>query len=234
MLVVATVVLAPLAYLTARRNPTSRAIEWMARTWARSVLASTRLSYQVEGRDHFDPQGAYIIVSNHISNLDPMLHFVAVPLPVRFLAKKELFEIPVFGPALRAIGIVRTDRQAGPGGHSTINRQVDQAIAAGRSLVIYAEGTRSRDGRLQKFKKGAFFLAIRAGVPVVPCVIHGTREAWQPGDWRLRGGHARVRFFEPIPTSELHAGDAARLRHQVQEIVADGYRSLQQLSRTPP
>lgn len=225
-LVLITLVLAPSAVVVASIRPTSPIIEGIARLWAGTILWAARVSYQVDGVEHFAPAASYVVVSNHISNLDPMLHFLAVPLPVRFLAKKELFRIPIFGSALRAIGIVETDRQAGAGAHSAINRQVEEVVSRGHSLVIYAEGTRSRDGRMRRFKKGAFYLAIRAGVPVVPCAVDGTQEAWRPGDWILRGGHARVVFYEPIPTAELSPADANRLRDQVEETVRAGHQAL--------
>lgn len=225
-LVAVTLVLAPAAYLVARRNQTSPLLEPIIGLWARSLLRAAGVSYRVEGAHHLRPGQSYVVVSNHISNLDPMLHLAGTPVPVRFLAKKELFRIPVFGPALRAVGVVETDRAGGPSSHSAINRQVQEVVELGRSLIIYAEGTRSRDGLLRPFKKGAFMVAIRAKMPVVPCVICGTHEAWRPGDWRLRGGDARMVFFEPIPTDQMTTAQADRLRDQVHEIVAKGYQSL--------
>ncbi|MGH9054010.1 MAG: lysophospholipid acyltransferase family protein [Acidimicrobiia bacterium] len=228
-----TLVLAPLAYLVARRNPTSPLLEPIIGLWARSLLRAAGLSYQVEGAHHLQPGRSYVVVANHLSNLDPMLHLAGTPGPVRFLAKKELFRIPVFGPAIRAVGVVETDRAGGPSAHSIINRQVQEVVGLGRSLVIYAEGTRSRDGLLRPFKKGAFMVAIRAQLPVVPCAIRGTHEAWRPGDWRLRGGEARMVFFEPIPTDQMTTADGNRLRDQVHEIVAKGYGSLVESPPSP-
>jgi 1-acyl-sn-glycerol-3-phosphate acyltransferase len=225
-LVAVTLVLAPLAYLVARRNPTSPLLEPIIDLWARSLLRAAGLNYRVEGAHYLQRGRSYVVVSNHISNLDPMLHLAGTPVPVRFLAKKELFRIPLFGAALRAVGVVEIDRAAGPSAHSTINRQVQEVVERGRSLVIYAEGTRSRNGLLRPFKKGAFMVAIRAKMPVVPCAIRGTYEAWRPGDWRLRGGEARMVFFEPISTDQMTTAHAERLRHQVHEIVAKGYQSL--------
>jgi 1-acyl-sn-glycerol-3-phosphate acyltransferase len=225
-LLAVTLVLAPTAYLVARRNPTSPLLESIIGLWARSILRAAGLSYRVEGAHHLQPGRSYVVVSNHVSNLDPMLHLAGTPVPVRFLAKKELFRIPLFGAALRAVGVVETDRTAGHSAHANINRQVREVVELGRSLVIYAEGTRSRDGSLRPFKKGAFMVAIRAKLPVVPCAIRGTYEAWRPGDWRLRGGQARMAFFDPIPTDQMTTAHADGLRQQVHEIVAKGYQSL--------
>lgn len=226
-LAVVTLVLASLAWLVALRNPASPVIEWIARRWAGSFLRVAGLTFEVEGRQHFQPGQSYVVVSNHLSNLDPMLHFLAVPVPVRFLAKKEIYRIPIFGSAIRAIGVVETDRRGGRAAHAAINERVEEVlIAYGRSLVIYPEGTRSRTGELQPFKKGAFHLAVRFGMPVVPCVIHGTRQAWPPGSKLIRGGHARVRFFPPISTEGRSLAEVEEVRDQARRVIEDAYREL--------
>src|SRR4030065_544341 len=100
--------------------------------------------------------------------LDAPYHLGTMPVGVRFLAKKELYKIPLFGSTLRAVGMVETDRQAGAAAHEDINRQVARVITMGRSLLIYPEGTRSRDAELHDFKKGPFRIAIENGMPVLP------------------------------------------------------------------
>ncbi len=110
-----------------------------------------------------------------------MACLLAVPLPIRFLAKKELFRVPVLAQGMRMVGIIEVDREARGAVHSEVNRQSRELIEKGRSLIIYAEGTRPRNGVMKPFKKGAFTMAISSGLPVLPLSIHGSYEAWPPG-----------------------------------------------------
>src|SRR3990170_1362266 len=136
---------------------------------------------------------------------------VRLPVSVRFLAKKELFGVPVLGGAMRAIHIVETDRSAGPMAHRDINEQVTRVVAEGLSLVIYPEGTRSKDAEMMPFKKGAFRIAIDNGMPMVPVTITGSETVWEPGGKRIFGGDVRLVIHEPIPTAGLDAEDIDEL-----------------------
>jgi 1-acyl-sn-glycerol-3-phosphate acyltransferase len=149
-----------------------------------------------------------------------------MPVGVRFLAKKELFRIPIFGPAMRSVGMVETDRQAGPGGHRKINERVAHVVAIGRSLVIYPEGTRSRNAELHAFKKGAFRIAVENGMPVVPVAISGTERAMRPGERLVRGGHVTMVFHEPIPTADLGPADIDGVREQAHRTIAETYQRI--------
>ena len=115
---------------------------------------------------------AYVVVSNHQSNLDPMVHLQALPLSLRVLAKREMFQILLLGPAMRTAGMIEVDRD------SPDFRRIDQAaarsLAAGHSLLVYPEGTTSPDGTIGDFKDGAFIIAVTSQVPIVPVTIHGT------------------------------------------------------------
>jgi len=162
-----------------------------------------------------------MIVSNHLSGFDVAMHISRLPVSVRFLAKKELFRIPVLGPAMHAVGMVETDRQAGPAAHRAINEQVARVMDLRPSLIIYPEGTRSRDGELHAFKKGAFRIAIDNSLPVVPVAVWGTREAWPPGSKLVRGGPATMVAHPPIPTAGLGPGDIEPLRDRAHATIAE-------------
>jgi 1-acyl-sn-glycerol-3-phosphate acyltransferase len=142
-----------------------------------------------------------------------------VPLPIRFLAKKELFRVPVLAQGMRLVGIIEVDREARGAIHSEVNRQSRDLIEKGRSLIIYAEGTRPRNGVMKPFKKGAFTMAIRAGLPVLPLSIHGSYEAWPPAKPIVRGGLIRVVIDKPVETDGLTSADTGDLRDQVREII---------------
>lgn len=216
---VATLGASLIALVLARIDPTSPRIDRLIRWWSRTWLRAAGCSLTVEGGENIDPRRSYVVVANHISNLDVMVCFVAVPLPIRFLAKKELFEIPLFASAMRAVGIVEVDRDSPRPVHAQINAHAEDLVTAGRSLIVYPEGTRSRAGSLAPFKKGAFTIAIATGLPVLPVTIHGTREAWPPGSPWVRGGSLRAVIDPPIETDGLTTHDAGAVRDEVHRTI---------------
>lgn len=201
-------------------NPDSPAIEGVIHWWSRMWLKASGTTLTVEGREHVDPEQSYVFVANHLSTLDIMVCFLAVQVPIRYLAKKELFRIPLFAQAMRAVGIIEVDREARGAIHTSVNTQARNLIAHNRSLIIYAEGTRPRDGVMKPFKKGAFTMAIASQLPVVPLSIHGTYQAAVPGKPWFRGGPVTAIIDPPIPTAGLTQADADELRNRVREIIA--------------
>lgn len=200
-------------------NPTSPKLESVIQWWSRVWLSASGTQLTVEGSDHIDPDQSYVVVANHLSTLDIMVCFLAVPLPIRYLAKKELFRIPLMAQAMRAVGIIEVDRQARGAIHSSVNRQAKQLIEHKRSLIIYAEGTRPRDGVMKPFKKGAFTMAVASQMPVLPLSIHGTYEAAVPGKPWFRGGPVTAIIDAPIPTEGMTQANADELRDRVREII---------------
>jgi 1-acyl-sn-glycerol-3-phosphate acyltransferase len=201
-------------------NPTSPVIDRVASWWSRTWLAASGTKLSVEGQENVDSDRSYIVVANHLSTLDIMVCFIAVPLPIRYLAKKELFRIPLFAQAMRSMGIIEVDRGARSSIHSSVNRQAKDLIAHKRSLIIYPEGTRPRDGVMKPFKKGAFTIAIASQLPILPVSIHGTYEAAAPGKPWFRGGPVTAIIDPAIPTAGMTQADADALRDQVREIIA--------------
>jgi len=201
-------------------NPTSPKLESVIHWWSRVWLKASGTTLTVEGGENIDHEQSYVVVANHLSTLDIMVCFLAVPLPIRYLAKKELFRIPLLAQAMRAVGIIEVDRKARGAIHSSVNRQAKELIEHRRSLIIYAEGTRPRDGVMKGFKKGAFTMAISSQMPVLPVSIHGTYEAAVPGKPWFRGGPVTAIVDAPIPTDGLTQADADALRDRVREIIA--------------
>ena len=200
-------------------RPESRQVHWVLRFWAKLFLLVTWTRVTVEGGDRIDPNGSYIFVGNHSSNLDIPVIMGKLPVPIRFLAKKEIFKVPVLGGAMRAIHMIETDRGLGPTVHRAINKRVTAAVAAGLSLMIFPEGTRSENGKLLPFKKGAFRIAVGNTMPIVPVTIVGTREAWRPHAKLIFGGRARLIIHDPIPTDALTAADLNYLRDRTRDII---------------
>lgn len=193
-------------------RPTSPRIDQIARVWSRAWLATAGVDLTITGADDVDQSRSYVVVANHASNFDIMACFLAVPLPIRYLAKKELFRVPLLARAMRAIGIVEVDRASRGLIHDQINSQANALVSSGRSVIIYPEGTRVKQGGLGAFKKGAFTMAVSAGLPVLPVTIHGSRATWEPGSFWIRGGPISVTVAPPIETEGMTQADTGALR----------------------
>lgn len=214
----ATLLIGSSVIVMAHLNPTSPRIESLARAWSRWWLVAGGVKLEIRGQENVNPNQSYVIVANHRSDFDIMACFLALPVPIRYLAKQELFRVPILASAMRSIGIIEVDRDAHASIHEQINRQAKQLTAAGRSLMIYPEGTRTRDGSMGQFKKGAFTMAVSAGLPILPVTIHGSRDAWPPLKL-VRGGPITVVIDEPIETVEMQRQDIEGLRNRVRDLI---------------
>lgn len=222
----ATMVGAVSVLLIATFDDTSPLIDRVVRWWARTWMTASGTDLEVRGQEHIDPGASYVVVANHLSTLDIMACFLAVPIPIRFLAKKELFRIPILAQGMRAMGIVEIDRDARSATHASVNRQADQLIEKNRSLIIYPEGTRPRDGMMRPFKKGAFTMAIATGLPVLPVSIQGSYQAARPGTPWFHGGEIGVVIDPAIPTDGLTRADAGELRDRAYEVISSRVREM--------
>jgi 1-acyl-sn-glycerol-3-phosphate acyltransferase len=213
----ATFAIAAMLWVYSLFRPASPVLDALTRLWGRTCLRLAGVTLNVEGLEHVDKATSYVVVSNHVSGFDIMAHFAALPISIRFLAKTELFKIPIFGQAMRSIGIVEVDRDGGPSIHDHINTSATDAVAKGRSLIIYPEGTRPRDGNLQQFKKGAFTIATSMDLPILPTAITGSYEVWPADSKIIRPGTITVTVLPAIPTDELGPTEVEALRTQVHE-----------------
>lgn len=175
-------------------------VHLIARLWARSILAAGLIPVSVAGLEKITPGAAYVYMSNHQSNFDIPVLLACLPVQFRWLAKAELFRIPIFGRAMRGAGYISIDRSDRPSAFESIDRAA-RAIRSGVSVMIFPEGTRSRDGRLQPFKKGGFVLAVDSGVPIVPLVIRGTHDIMPKGRRMIRPRPVELIVCAPIATS---------------------------------
>lgn len=229
-LVVITLVLGLAALILARVRPRSRKVDRVIWWWAKAFLFVTGTRVEATGLELIDPRASYVFTPNHISNIDVPVMLGTLPVSGRYLAKKELYKVPILGPAMRAVLMIETDRDAGPGAHREINQQVDKVVAARLSLIIHPEGTRSRDAELRPFKKGAFRIAIDNGLPVVPVTICGADRVWRPGGMVIYGGTVRLVIHQPIPTTGMTAPDIGDLRDRVRMVVEEEYEELRLMS----
>ena len=211
---VAALVIVPLGLI---RGPESA---WFVPVvWSRLLLWLAGSKVSVSGAENLPLDGPAVIVSNHSSHLDGPALALAFPRPIVFVAKKELARIPVFGQALRGIGSVIVDRGRSEKARRQMKKALDQ-IRAGSWVVIFAEGTRSRDGRLRAFKKGGFHLAIDAQVPIVPVAIRGAFAVLPKGAIHVRRpGTVEVVVGEPISVAGLTKKDLPELLERTHDTV---------------
>ncbi|HXJ17327.1 MAG TPA: lysophospholipid acyltransferase family protein [Candidatus Polarisedimenticolia bacterium] len=178
-------------------------------------LAGMRV--RIEGVENIPP-GACVFAANHVSNVDPLALVVALPRRVSILVKRELFRIPVFSAAMRLAQFVPVDRSRKEG--AAIVDAAVRYLQQGVSFVVFAEGTRSPDGRLRPFKRGAFTMAIEARVPVVPVSIVGTQRIMTKGEWALHPGEVTVSFGSAVDAAEYTIERRAELIARVESLVA--------------
>lgn len=150
-----------------------RVFHALARGWARSTLKICGVKVHVRGLEKVDMKRNYVYVSNHASMFDIPAIIASIPDQIRIVFKKELHWIPIFGWGLKYGSYISIDRSHGPAAMKSLEEAVEK-IRTGASVLLYAEGTRTLDGKLQTFKRGAFNLAVKAGVPVVPLTVNGS------------------------------------------------------------
>lgn len=187
-----------------------------ARFWSVWLLRVARIRLVVHGLDQVPTEGPVIYMGNHQGNFDINVLSLAIPRLFSWVAKEELFRIPLFGAAMKRAGYIPLDRSDGRKALKSM-KQAAERIAGGASVVIFPEGTRTKDGSLLPFKRGAFLLAAKAGVPIVPFTINGSREVNPPNRLELYPGTISVSFAEPIPSAGL---PEAQLMTQVREAIA--------------
>ncbi|CAN5610020.1 lysophospholipid acyltransferase family protein [soil metagenome] len=195
------------------------------RWWAKTLLWVAGVTVRVTGRQWIGAESPRIFVGNHVSWFDVLAAAAVLPRG-KYVAKAELFRVPVFGQAIRWIGMIEIDRENRKAAFGSLDRAAAK-IRAGNPVVMFAEGTRGGEYALRPFKKGPFVLAITAGVPVVPMVIHGTIERMRRGSWQIRPGIIEVTFLEPIPTAGLtyeERGDLVELvRSRMAAVLREKY-----------
>lgn len=190
---------------------------WTSMKFVRVALRIAGIRFQVDGTENI-PAQACVFACNHASNADPPVLVLAIPRRLTILIKRELFRIPILSVGMRQAGFMTVDRRAKEG--SVNLDEVAGHLRDGLSLLIFPEGTRSADGRLRRFKRGAALMAIHAKAPIVPVAIAGTPQIMPKGDWRLHPGEVTVRFCPAIDTSRYTIDQRAELMERVEASVA--------------
>ncbi len=186
------------------------------RAWAWTLLATTGVRYRSHGLDNVPEAEPYVVISNHCSHLDGPTIALALPHPVYFVIKKELTKIPLWGLATQKLGFIAVNRSDSAQARAEMARAVE-TIRDGRRVLVFAEGTRSPDGQLQRFKKGGFHLAIDAQVPILPVTVNGSHALFPKSGTSVRPGTLDVVVGRAIPTSGLGKEDVEELMAATRE-----------------
>ncbi len=195
---------------------------WCGRTWTKFALFVCRIKLKINGLEKVDPYGNYILVSNHASGFDIPVLMSTFP-HVRIMFKKELSYIPFWGQALRWGHHIMVDRGKGSEAMKSLDRAAND-VRSGGQVLLFAEGTRTRDGKMQPFKRGAFALAAKSGVPIVPVTVNGSYKILPKGSFDIRPAQITVVIESPIDTSAVKTReDEVAMMGQVRSIIAGNY-----------
>ena len=209
-----------IAIIVAFFSRTGNPVHIIARIWSKSILFVSGIAVDVKGLANIDPDKSYIYMANHRSNFDIPVLLSCLPIQFRWLAKAELFNIPIFGRAMSGAGYVKIDRS----NRESAFRSIDEVAAKmknGVSVMIFPEGTRSQDGSVKPFKKGGFVMAVDTGAPIVPIILRGTRSIMTKGSWRIHPDKVALSIEKPIDTSEFTRDTKEDLIKKVRGVICD-------------
>jgi 1-acyl-sn-glycerol-3-phosphate acyltransferase len=215
--VVITLIIAPASAFFSVLKKDGAFVHFLGRIWAKTILLVGGVKVQVLGLRHLDPSETYVFMANHQSMFDILVLFSHLPVQFRWLAKKELFSIPVMGYAMGKVGHIPIDRSDRRSAHESLVNAA-QKIAEGTPVIIFPEGSRSRDGELMPFKPGGFHLAVRAGRPIMPVVISGTSEVMKKGTLRIFPAHVTIQLHAPVDVRS-YGKDKKALMHRIYTVM---------------
>ena len=189
----------------------------VGRIWAKCILALSNIRVTVKGISNLKPGRSYIYMANHMSNFDIPVLQAYLPVQFRWLAKAELYKIPVFGYAMKRAGYISIDRSDRKSAIESLNKAVN-IIRDGVSVVIFPEGTRSSTHNIQPFKKGGFFLAVDSGVPIIPIIIRGTERIMPKKQLLIKPGNVTLEIAKPINSSDYTRKTKDDLMDKIRDI----------------
>lgn len=215
MVVLATIFYGSVSLAVSFFDPDGRRQNGVARAWARALLWTGGVKVRVEGIERISPDAGYVIASNHASYMDTPVVLANIPVQFRFLAKRGLFKIPFLGTHLARAGHIPVPREDPRASVKTMALAAQIIRERGISMLIFPEGGRSRHGELRPFKEGAAYIGIKAGVPIVPVALIGTRAVLPFGSGRIRPGEVTLKVGEPIDTTKLTLRDRGKVTEEI-------------------
>lgn len=220
LIILSTIIFGSVSLVASLFDPSGSRQVRIARYWSQSLLILAGVRVKIEGLENISPDASYVFSANHLSFMDTPVVLANIPVQFRFLAKKGLFKIPFLGYHLGRAGHIPVPRDDPRGAVRTMLRAADLIRERGISIFIFSEGGRSEDGELKSFKEGTAYIAIRAGVPVIPVALEGTHAVLPMHSLNIRPGTIRLWIGEPIATRDLTMRDRERLTAQVRNGVA--------------
>ena len=227
------IVIIPSLIIAAPFSRTARCLFYFGKTWSWLILKTNGVKLQIEGLEHILREKSYIFISNHTSNLDPPVVALSVGHIVRFVTKSSLRKVPLFGTACRLARMIFIDRTDGTEAITTLN-SVTEDLKRGVSACFFAEGTRSSDGKLGRFKKGGVVLAIKAGIPIVPVTIVDSWKLMARKSVGIRSGTLRVIIGKPIEVLGCTMDDRDSLTERVRAVVEENLVRLGSIDKRRP
>lgn len=203
-------------------NDGGRTAHKVIQLWGESILFVSGIRVKVRGISHIDPDSPCVYMSNHQSNFDIPVLLSCLKVQFRWLAKTELFRIPLFGYAMKKAGSISVDRSDSRSAMKSL-KQISATIRSGVSVLIFPEGTRSTDGHIREFKKGGVSLAMAAGVPIVPIILNGTRAIMPKRHIEITPGNVLMEICPPIQTSMYGRKDRDMLLEKVRTIICESF-----------
>jgi 1-acyl-sn-glycerol-3-phosphate acyltransferase len=202
-------------FLDPRKN------DWPQRVFFRNILRLAGTKFKVVRSPGFDPVRTSIFICNHVNLFDPFVVYSAIPQFLRGFELESHFRIPIYGWLMGRFGNVPVPDKPSREGLEIMTQRAKQALDSGVSLIAFAEGSRTRDGHVQEFKKGTFNMAQKFGVPIVPVSIVGSYQFFRTGYWMLHPGKITVYLHGTIDTTKVDRSEVDALRQRVQDIVAE-------------
>jgi len=220
---IAAIPLSLIALVSTPMDRSGKTFHLMSRAWSRFILGVYGITIKTRGAEFINPDSHYVYISNHASALDIPAVVVGIPDDIRFVLKKELTRIPLWGWALKYGHYISIDRGKARDAMKSLEEAAER-MRNGASVILFAEGTRTRDGKLQPFKRGAFTLAVKSGMPIVPVTINNTFRILPRGSLRVQPGTIELVFSKPIFTSSLAGRDAEQqLVEEVRSAISAHY-----------
>ncbi|MCD6280132.1 MAG: 1-acyl-sn-glycerol-3-phosphate acyltransferase [Deltaproteobacteria bacterium] len=195
----------------------------LSKLWAWALLIATRVRTRIVGKEKIKKGQTYIIISNHQSQFDILALVTRLGIQFRWIIKKELLKIPLFGYALLASRNIFIDRSNTKESIESINRGMKR-LPKGTSIMVFAEGTRSPDGKIHPFKKGGFVLAIDYGLPILPITINGSRKVLPKGSVVFTPGEIDVIVGDPIDTKGYTRESLPELMERTRQVIVSSFK----------
>ncbi len=223
LIILAAIPLSTIALVSTPLDRTGRTFHAMSRAWARVILFLFGVKVITKGKENIDRSHHYIYISNHASAFDIPAVVNGIPDDIRFVLKKELTRIPLWGWALKYGHYISIDRGKARDAVKSLEEAAER-MRDGASVILFAEGTRTLDGKLQPFKRGAFTLAVKAGIPIIPVTINNTYKILRKGSWQITPSDIELVLSRPVPTSGISGKEEERrLMDVVRSEIASHY-----------